>query len=156
MDHSKVFAGHPRLEEAVILAQTDTTVGFLSQNAHKLSTIKKRSSKKPFLKNVFDLKTLKNMTRVPSKRKKELRRAKKTTFVIKNQAFRVARPLADSIYFRKMQWCYSTSANESGKKFDPTFAKEKSDIIILNEEGLKENPASVIIQINNKKRKRLR
>ena len=156
MDHAKIPAGHPRIEDQIILAQTDTTVGFLSQNAQKLATVKKRSLKKPFLKNVFNLKTLKSMTRVPNICKKELRRAKKTTYIIKNQAFRVAHPAAQSFCFRTMQWCYSTSANESAKTFDQSFAKEKSDIIVINEKGLVEKPASAIIQINNHKRKRVR
>ena len=156
MDESKSSTGYPRIEDAVILAQTDTTVGFLSQSAEKLARIKDRKSDKPFLKNIFSLKELKKSIRIPQNRKKEIRRAKKTTYIIKNQAFRVARFPASSALFRNAGWFYSTSANKSGKKFDYNFAKEKADIIVINEVGLFESDPSRLIKCNERKKVRLR
>ena len=155
MDNSKSSAGYTSIKP-VILAQTDTTVGFLSQDKNRLLHVKNRSSKKPFLKNVFDLKTLKTLTRVPRNIKKEIRRAKKTTYIIKNQAFRVAKLKTSSIIFDNLKWCYSTSANKSGLGYDESFAKEMADIIVLNKYGLKEQNPSSLIKTNNKFKKRLR
>ncbi len=140
----------------MILAQTDTTVGFLSQDPHKLASIKKRDKTKPFLKNIFSLKTLKESLRIPKNRKKEVRRAKKMTFVVKNRAFRIASFPVESTVFRRLKWCYSTSANRANEKFDPLYANEKADIIIQNPIGLFESKASKIIKINATKKVRLR
>ncbi len=156
MDKPKSSAGYPRIKEMVILAQTDTTVGFLSQNAQKLSRIKGRSPNKPFLKNFFSLNELKKNIRIPQNRKKEIRRAKKTTYIVKNQAFRVTHFPASSALFRQAGWFYSTSANQSGKKFEYNFAKEKADIIVINEVGLFESKASRLIKCNERKKVRLR
>lgn len=156
MDKPKSLAGYPRLSESVILAQTDTTVGFLSQDGAKLASIKQREPTKPFLKNFFSLHELKKNIRIPQKRKKEVRRAKKTTFVVKNQAFRVASFPVSSAVFRSLQWCYSTSANRSSERYDAKYANEKADIIIKNALGLYEGKPSKILKINDVKKVRLR
>ncbi len=156
MDKPKSSAGYPRLSETIILAQTDTTVGFLSQDAAKLASVKNRPQSKPFLKNIFLLKTLKTQLRVPQNRKKEIRRAKKTTFVVKNQAFRIASFPASTAIFRQLKWCYSTSANKTASGYDADFANEKADIIVQNAIGLFEEKPSKIIKINDRKRVRLR
>ena len=156
MDKPKSSAGYPRIEEVVILAQTDTTVGFLSQSAEKLAHIKGRSPKKPFLKNFFSFNELNKYIRIPQNRKKEIRRAKRTTYIIKNQAFRVAHFPASSAFFNQAGWFYSTSANQSGKQFEHSFAKEKADIIVINEVGLFESEASRLVKCNDIKKMRLR
>ena len=156
MDKPKSPAGYPRIEDAVILAQTDTTVGFLSQNASKLAHIKGRTPDKPFLKNLFSLNELKKNIRIPQNRKKEIRRAKKTTYIVKNQAFRVAHFPASSVLFQNAGWFYSTSANKSGERFDYNFAKEKADIIVTNEVGLFESEPSRLVKCNERKKVRLR
>ena len=68
--------------DKVFLTQTDTTIGFVSQDADKLSNIKKRSPHKHYIKAVNNLETLKAFTRVPCSHKKYIRRAKKTTFIM--------------------------------------------------------------------------
>ena len=156
MDDSKSIAGYLSVSKMVILTQTDTTVGFLSQNKDRLSHIKNRLPVKSYLINFFDFKNLKKNLRVPKEHKKTIRRAKKTTFVVKNQAFRVAKPKTSSKILRDFCWCYSTSANKSGCSFEENFAKENADIIILNSYGLKENPPSALIKLNHKKRLKLR
>ena len=156
MDKSKIFTGYPCIKDAIILVQTDTTVGFLSQNAEKLSRIKERDLNKPFLKNFFSFDTLKKNIRIPQNRKKEIRRSKKTTYIVKNKGFRVTHLPVSSMFLHQADWLYSTSANKSGKMFDYNFAKEKADIIVINEVGLFESEASHLIKCNDKKKVRLR
>ncbi len=152
--------GHTRflkLEMSVILTQTDTTVGFLSQNSKELFEVKSRDDAKPFLKVYSNFKNfLNNSNRVPSSKKKLIRRAKKTTFIVKNQAFRVSTSTLNSQVLRELTWSYSTSANESTKKFDREFCEAKADIIIENSDGLSEKTSSTLLKINNSKTRRLR
>jgi tRNA A37 threonylcarbamoyladenosine synthetase subunit TsaC/SUA5/YrdC len=138
----------------VILTQTDTTVGFLSQDASQLQNIKSRSSLKPFIKVYKNFNAL--QLRIPKTQRKLLRRAKKTTFIVKDTAFRVAEDKLNSQILRKSLWNYSTSANESGKKYDRDFCIEKADIIIENKSTLFEGKASKLLKINAKKIRRLR
>ena len=141
----------------ILLAQTDTTVGFLSQDALQLCEIKSRPNTKPFIvvyKNFQALK--KDHKRVPNTQKNRVRRLKKTTFIVKNYAFRVAGDVTDSSFLRQNAWTYSTSANESGKSFSRTFCEQKADIIIEDKNRLFEGQASRLYKVNNKKIKRLR
>lgn len=141
----------------VILTQTDTTVGFLSQDANRLYEIKSRSTSKHFIKVYSDFK---NFTacgnRIPHNRKNEIRRSKKTTFIVKNRAFRIAKNDLNSAILREKKWFFSTSANESTKRFFRSFAEDKADIIIEDANGLFENSSSKLIKINNFKKRRLR
>ena len=147
----------PGIATKVILAQTDTTVGFLSQNSLKLSDIKSRPSSKPFIKVYKNFKALKqDKKRVPNAQKNRIRRLKKTTFIVKNFSFRVAEYSLHSSFLRQMKWSYSTSANESKKNFSRIFCEEKADIIIEDKNRLFEGKASALYKINNKKIKRLR
>ena len=82
-------------------------------------------------------------------RRGRVRRAKKTTFVVKNQAFRVAKPKPSSAFLREIGWCYSTSANLSSHTFDLDFAYSGADVIIENQDGLSEKKASAIYKINS-------
>ena len=138
----------------IILTQTDTTVGFLSQDAKALQNIKSRPSSKPFIKVYNNFSSLD--LRVPKNRRKALRRAKKTTFIVKNQAFRVAKPHLASSYLRARVWQFSTSANESSKSYARDFCEQKADIIIEDKNSLFEGEASKLLKINARKVRRLR
>ncbi len=145
------------INSKVVLTQTDTTVGFLSQNDVKLKEIKARDSKKPFIKVYKNFKILlKDSKRVPNSRKNRVRRSTKTTYIINNMAFRVASDTLHSNLLHGVQWNYSTSANESGKNFDREFCEEKTDIIIENKNSLYEGISSSLYKMNSKKIKRLR
>jgi tRNA A37 threonylcarbamoyladenosine synthetase subunit TsaC/SUA5/YrdC len=147
----------PHITQGVILTQTDTTVGLLSQDAQQLREIKSRQSNKPFIKVFQNNKALQNAhIRIPKSRKNLLRRAKRTTFIVKNQAFRVAATPLNSELLRRRDWNYSTSANASGKNFQRDFCEQKADIIVENKDGLYEDKASHLYKINNTKIKRLR
>ena len=141
----------------IILTQTDTTVGFLSQDAKKLQEIKSRKPTKPFIQVYKNFKILlASGNRVPDRYKNSVRRSTKTTFIVKNRAFRIVNNPLDSQLLRENLWHYSTSANESSKNFDRDFCIEKADIIIENKDGLSENSSSSLYKINHKKRKKIR
>lgn len=145
------------LKVPVILTQTDTTVGFLSQDSDKLYEIKSRSTTKPFIKVYTDFKSfLACGNRVPNTFKSTIRRSKKTTFIVKNKAFRVARTTLNSSVLNNYTWNYSTSANQTGKSFDRVFCEDKADIIIEDKNGLHERSSSSLYKINKIKRKKIR
>ncbi len=142
---------------SIILIQTDTTVGFVSQNKEKLCQVKSRNTNKPFIKVYSSLHNLSSSNqRIPSSKKNFVRRAKKTTFIVKNKAFRIAKTSLNSQVLRNLKWNYSTSANQSGKNFDFEFCEDKTDIIIEDKNGLHEKSASSLFKINNQKKVRIR
>ncbi|HLD23258.1 MAG TPA: hypothetical protein VJA83_04890, partial [Sulfuricurvum sp.] len=140
----------------ILLAQTDTTVGFLSQDARRLEEIKMRSADKPFLKVYCELKILRQDIRLPALHKHRVRHSKKTTFVVKNQAFRYVSDPEHAALIKPYGWLYSTSANESGKGYDSAFCRSLSDVIIEDYRGLSEKSASKIFLLNTTHLKQLR
>lgn len=137
--------------------QTDTTVGFLSQDANKLYEIKSRQTTKPFLKVYSSFKTfLASGNRVPPTFKSTIRHSKKTTFIVKNKAFRITPTTLNASIFTEQTWYYSTSANESNKHFQRDFCEDKADIIIEDKNGLHEKSSSHLYKINNIKRRKIR
>jgi len=145
------------LTKKVFLVQTDTTVGFLSQNDLQLAQIKERSSSKPFVQVCASLKTLKTLARVPNKYKNRVRRAKKTTFVYgNNKGIRVVKEKRHADFVKPFGWFYSTSANENSLSYEKEFAKAKSDIIVEDIKGLFEGESSSIFKLANNKMIRLR
>lgn len=140
----------------LILAQTDTTVGFLSQDESRLNSVKGREEGKPYLKVFASFKVLQEHTRIPLKHRLWVRHARKTTFVIKNQAFRYVGKEPHSSLIAEYGWLYSTSANKSGKHFDRAFCEEYSDIIIEDKRGLQEHAPSKIFRLTSTQYKQLR
>jgi tRNA A37 threonylcarbamoyladenosine synthetase subunit TsaC/SUA5/YrdC len=133
--------------DAIILAQTDTTVGFLSQNARRLEEIKRREGNKPFLKVYADLRAIRRDIRIPFRHKHRVRHSTKTTFVVKNQAFRYVRDPHHAALIRPYGWLYSTSANESGKRYDYDFCFRVCDIVVEDQRGLSEQNPSRIFRL---------
>ncbi|AFL67534.1 hypothetical protein [Sulfurospirillum barnesii] len=141
----------------VYLAQTETTAGFLSQNAEALIKTKNRPSGKSFLMSVDSLTTLRHFTRVPKRHKNRVRRAQKTTFAYPcGLAIRVVKDEAHLQFLRKLKWSYSTSSNPSGKGFDEVYAKEKADVIIFTCKDFFEAKPSSIFRVGTVRLKRLR
>jgi tRNA A37 threonylcarbamoyladenosine synthetase subunit TsaC/SUA5/YrdC len=143
------------LKDKVFLTQTDTTIGFVSQNAQKLTQIKQRPSHKYYIKAVNSLQTLKTFTRVPSSHKKRVRSAKKTTFIMPDgHSYRVVRDKHHLLLLDRLKWAYTTSANLSNAPYDEAFAKEAADVIIT---PLKEkHQASNIYKLGSYTIKRIR
>jgi len=145
------------LTKRIFLVQTDTTVGFLSQDANRLAEIKERSIDKPFVQVCSSFKTLKNISRIPKKYKNIVRRSKKTTFVYPNNlAVRVVKDNLHVEFIKKYEWFYSTSANAKNFSYDEKFAYLKSDIIVEDINGLYEGESSKIYRLSRDKIKRLR
>jgi len=145
---------NPRL---IYLVQTDTTVGFLSQNSDKLSCIKQRDKNQLFLTCTDSLKTLEEFTRVPNKFKKQIRRSKTTTYIYpNNKAIRVIKDEVHLIFLKKLSWTYSSSANLTKKTFKMDYAKQKADIIVEDSRGFFESKPSNLMKINNIKVQKLR
>jgi len=143
------------LKDKVFLTQTDTTIGFVSQNTEKLTAIKQRPPHKHYIKAVNSLKTLKTFTRVPSQHKNRVRRSTKTTFILPNSySYRVIKNTHHLLLLNRLQWAYTTSANLSMQAYDENFAKANADVIV---EPLKENrDASSIFKLGKTSIKRIR
>lgn len=140
----------------IFLAQTDTTVGFLSQDPQRLREAKGREESKPFLKVFSSLQTLRMQLRIPNAHKRRVRYSRKTTFIVKNQAFRYVTDPEHSRLIDRHGWFYSTSANESGASFDPSFCFDRADWIVEDNRGLSERSSSKIYRLGQKRLKRLR
>jgi tRNA A37 threonylcarbamoyladenosine synthetase subunit TsaC/SUA5/YrdC len=143
------------LKDKVFLTQTDTTIGFVSQNAEKLTAIKQRPPHKYYIKAVNSLKTLQTFTRVPTLHKNRVRKSKKTTFIMPNRhSYRVIQDNHHLLLINRLQWAYTTSANLSNESYDKKFARESADIII---EPLKYTmQASSLYKLSKKTIKRIR
>jgi len=142
----------------IYLAQTDTTVGFLSSDALKLSLLKKRNPNQKILQVVDSFATLKKNTRIPNKHKNRVRRSKATTYIYpKGFAFRVVgKDLKHYRFIQKFEMMYSTSANETSKSFDFDFGYEGADIIVFSDNDFYETSGSKILKITNTHRTKIR
>ena len=119
------------LKDKVFLTQTDTTIGFVSQNAEKLTDIKQRPPHKHYIKAVNNLETLQTFTRVPKRHKNRVRRATKTTFIMPNTySYRVIQDRHHLLLINRLKWAYTTSANLSNENYDEQFARQNANIII--------------------------
>ncbi len=118
-------------ETYVILTKTDTTVGFLSQDAERLTSIKQRPPHKHYIRAVDSLYTLKTMVRVPAAHKRRIRRSKRTTFIMPNtHSYRIIHDERHLLLLSRMKWAYTTSANLSDHSYDENFAREHADVIV--------------------------
>jgi len=143
------------LQNLVFLTQTDTTIGFVSQNAEKLTQIKQRPPHKHYIKALNSLQTLKSFTRVPSSHKNRIRRSNKTTFIMPNgHSYRIVRDKYHLLLLNRLNWAYTTSANLSNKDYNENFAKNMADVMI--EPLKKTNQASQIYKLGQYTFKRIR
>jgi tRNA A37 threonylcarbamoyladenosine synthetase subunit TsaC/SUA5/YrdC len=142
----------------VYLVQTDTTVGFSSSNDEKLSAVKQRPKSKKILHTVDSFKTLQKHTRVPKKFRKEVRKSSLTTFIYPNQkSFRVIKKEKSFYEFiHKFGILYSTSANETSKNFEKSFALRSSDIVVEDKNNFFESSASKIIKLTKSHKQPIR
>jgi len=139
-------------KDIIYLTQTDTTVGFLSQNPKRLAWAKQRDPKQPFLLCVDSLKKQKKLTRTPKKFRSRVRRSQKTTFLYPNKkAIRVVKDDSHNQLLKKFDFLYSTSANKNRESFLYSHAIEKADIIIETTSGFKEIAPSPILKLSKNK-----
>ena len=139
----------------VFLTQTDTTIGFVSLNAQRLTAVKKRPPHKHYIKAVNSLHTLKHFARVPQIHKKRVRRAHTTTFILPNTySYRVIRETHHLLLLNRLKWAYTTSANLSGENYNEHFAYAAADTVVT---PLKPHQkASDIIKLGKCSHKRIR
>lgn len=143
------------LDTLVFLTQTDTTIGFVSQNAERLTEIKQRSPYKHYITAVNSMATLRLMTRIPTSHKNRVRRSKKTTFIMPNGlSYRVIDDRHHLLLLQRLKWLYTTSANLSGVQYEERFAKDSADIIVTPLKEVKQ--ASAIYRLGKERVQRIR
>lgn len=144
-----------QFKDLVFLTATDTTIGFVSQNASKLNQIKQRPQNKLFITTLPSLEKLNELTRVPSTHATRVRRSKKTTFIMPSgDSYRVVHDCEHSLLLDRLGWAYSTSANLSGNAYNQEFAYANADVIVA---PLRSNgQASTLFKLGKRKIQRLR
>jgi len=142
----------------LFLAQTDTTVGFLSHSSERINRAKQRSHSQKVLQTFPSFKALSHHTRVPLKHRQFVRRSRKTTFVLENgMAFRVVdKASMHSSLLKSMGPVYSSSANVTQKSFNEYDACLQSDIIVKDRRGFFEATASEMFKLSRTDKKRIR
>ncbi len=146
---------HNSLNDKVFLTQTDTTIGFVSQNAEKLTAIKQRPPHKHYIKAVNTLQTLNQYTRVPKIHKIRVRRSRKTTFIMPNgQSYRVIQDKHHLLLLDRLKWAYTSSANLSNEAYDEDFAQKMADVVIEPLKGARQ--ASQIYKLGTYTLRRIR
>ena len=144
------------MKNKLFLTQTDTTIGFVSQDASKIDRAKKRLPNKHYIRVVNSLETLKTFTRVPQEHKNRLRRAKETTFIMPNGlSFRVVKDTKHNILLNRVKWLYSSSANLSGAEYDELYAKDNAEVIVTFSSHKKKS-ASTIYLLGQKRMRLIR
>lgn len=139
-----------------MLVQTDTTIGFVSRNAAALARVKGRPTGKAFLKTYASLHDYQERGRIPGRFKREVRRTEKTTYIVKNLAFRIVTAAPYRTLLAPYGWLYSTSANAAGERFDSVFAHARADLVVEDSRGLFEDVPSNIYRLNQRKKRRIR
>jgi hypothetical protein len=144
-------------KDLIYLSQTDTTVGFLSQNYKKINIAKERYENQKVLKALPSLKILKQNIRVPSIHKKRVRRSKSTTFIYSNkkESFRIINSNHKE-FIKKFGFMYSSSANLHQKTFSKKEAIKRADIIVFNKNEYIETPPSEIYLLSKEKIRKIR
>ena len=141
----------------VYLVQTDTTVGFVSQDKEALARAKGRDPRQPFLRCVADFGRQKRFVRTPRKFRKYVRRSRRTTFLYPNhEAIRVVGEGAHHRFLARFSFMYSTSANAHQSAFDPAYARKQADVVVEDARGFFEGAPSPIYQLGRRKKRRLR
>jgi len=143
------------MSHTVYLTQTDTTIGFISQDADRLTQIKQRPAYKRYIKAVDSLATLKAHARIPAKYKNRVRRGQKSTFILPDGAsYRVIHDHKHLRLISGLSWAYTTSANLSNQAFDEQWARSVADEVIEPLEG--NGKPSHIFKINNQSIQKIR
>jgi tRNA A37 threonylcarbamoyladenosine synthetase subunit TsaC/SUA5/YrdC len=119
------------MKNSLILTQTDTTIGFVSQNSSKIDIAKKRLPNKYYIRAVNSLKTLQKFSRVPNRYKNQVRRSRRTTFIMPNGlSLRLVKESGHNLLLDRVEWLYTSSANLSGFEYDEVYAREVTEIIV--------------------------
>ncbi|ADV46476.1 hypothetical protein [Nitratifractor salsuginis] len=144
------------LGKLVFLSDTDTTVGFLSQDTSRLDRIKGRPGHKRYIHALDSLHTLRRLGRVPAKHRRLVRRRKRTTFILPNgNSFRLIRDPRHLLLLARLGgWAYTTSANRAGAPYDENFARQNADVVV--EPLGTPAPPSPILRLGKERIRRIR
>lgn len=119
-------------DSKLYLTHTDTSIGFVSQDPDKIDKAKRRKPNKHYIKVVNSLETLKTFSRVPNKYKKQIRQAKRTTFIMPNGlSLRVVKNTEHNLLLDRLKWVYSSSANLSGAEYDEGYARDNAEVVVF-------------------------
>lgn len=145
----------------IILAQSDTTAGFLCKDSARLNQVKNRKRNTKALIESPNLATLKMLSRVPNTHKnrvrKSLLRVRKTTFIFPNgNAIRLVTQPKQQRVLQLFGALFSSSANAHKANFRREYAIAKSDIIVLDKRDLFQSTPSHILQLGIKKIRKVR
>jgi len=136
------------MTNSLFLTQTDTTIGFISQDSSKIDIAKKRLPNKHYIRAVNSLNTLKKFSRVPNRYKNRVRRSKRTTFIMPNGlSFRVVKDCEHNLLLDRLEWSYSSSANLSGAKYDKIYAREATGVVVASPLESRREGASKIYRL---------
>ena len=141
------------MKDNLYLTQTDTTIGFVSQDSSKIDDAKKRKPNKHYICVINSLETLKIFTRIPQRHKNRVRRSKRTTFIFpKGKSFRVVKDTKHNLLLDRVDWLYSSSANLSGSIYNEDYAKRMTqvDVIFTDKTTKKASKVYRLSQINLK------
>ncbi|WP_456450134.1 Sua5 YciO YrdC YwlC family protein [Hydrogenimonas sp.] len=142
--------------DLVYLAQTDTTVGFLSCSAQKLAAVKERPPQRPFLVALPSFAAVREVGRVPEAHRRFVRRARKTSFILPNgRSFRVVEG-PHRLFVEKFGWCYTTSANRHKEPFDEVYARSVCDVVVESKEGFSDKSPSKIWRVGRRGKVKVR
>ncbi len=140
----------------LVLAQSDTTVGFLSKEPERINKAKRRPEFQAVIETLPDLRSLKK--RIPPKHRPRVRRMRHTSFAISSAyAFRVIDPACrHHRLLSQMGALYSSSANVHNRSFDIDYAMKTADLIVSDERGLAEKKSSKILRLGLNRLRSLR
>ncbi len=134
------------MKHRVILSNTDTAIGFLSQDKNSLDKTKNRDSNKHYITTLPSLAHLKERIRVPRQYKNRIRRSNKTTFIMPNkESFRIVTQSKHLLLLNRVGWLYSTSANQSGACYNQANAIEKSQITLYPLQDENNQPSTIYL-----------
>lgn len=143
------------VQKVVFLAQTDTTIGFLSKDSEAINHKKGAKSTKPLLREVMNLAAIPH--RLPTSIRARVRHSRRTSYILPNGAsFRVVSYGLHHDFLRGFTWLYSSSANPTSKAFCMQFAREQCDVIVQDRRGLFAAQSSTILKIRHDKIHRIR
>jgi tRNA A37 threonylcarbamoyladenosine synthetase subunit TsaC/SUA5/YrdC len=132
------------MKNNLYLTPTDTTIGFVSQDASKIDVAKRRLNDKHYIRVVNSLEMLKTFTRVPQKHKNRVRRAKRTTFIMpQGKSFRVVKGTKHNLLLNRVKWFYSSSANLSGAEYNEVYAKKMTEVMVSFPSGNSGKPSKI-------------
>lgn len=138
----------PALSGWVALAQSDTTVGLLSQEPTGLNRLKGRRADRALIVTVRDFGVLKGQLRTPPSCRSAIRRMRRTTIIYPQKAaIRVVHG-DHARMLERIGWCFSSSANPTGGAFDESWAKKQANLWCLSPKGFESKQASKILRLS--------